>query len=82
MIPCWVFLVTVPLKYHPRRALALLLWKVGGVRSQQERKEHLRFWRDGHTSRLILNLAVETTMGNRGEQAAVRALAGNGRRKV
>ena len=60
----------------------MLLWKVGGARSQQERKEHLRFWRDGHTSRLMSNLAVEIALENRGEQAAVRALAGNGRRKV
>ena len=38
MTPCWVFLVTVLLKYHLRRALALILWNVGGTRSLRTRK--------------------------------------------
>ena len=58
------------------------LWKVGGARSRQERGEHPRFWRDGHTSQLKSNLAVEVALENRGEQADMRALAGKGRRKV
>ena len=81
MIPCWVFLVTVPLKYHPRRALALLLRKVGGARSQKERKGSQRYWRDGHIYRPMPNLAMDLALGDRREQAAERALAGSARRK-
>ena len=81
MIPWRVFLVTVLLKYHPRRALALLLRKVGGARRQKERKGPQRYWRDGHIYRPMPNLAMDLALEDRREQAAERALAGSGRRK-
>ena len=82
MIPLRVFLVTVPLNHHIRRALTLLLRKVGGARKQQERKGPARSWRDGHISRPPSNPAVEPALENRKEQAAKRALAGSVKEKV
>ena len=80
MTPCWVFLVTVLLKYHPRRALALILWNVGGTRRQEARKELQKFWRSGHIHRLVPILAMDLVLGERKEQAVERALAGKGKR--
>ena len=80
MTPCWVFLVTVLLKHHPRRALALLLRNVGGTRRQEAGKDLQKFWRNGHIHRLVPILAMDLVLGERKEQAVERAQAGNGNR--
>ena len=82
MIPLRVFLVTVPLNQHLRRALTLLLRKVGGILIKQESKGPARSWRDGHIFRPPWNPAVEPALANRKEQAVRRALEGRERKKV